>query len=158
MIPRGESVADGELDEAVAESGEVGCKEGVEEEAVKGAKKSKGAAVVGGGAKGSTFIGLDKSSSMKLKYEPIVGSGIIKGLGGVGGRAEKDWEGEPEEEREEEAPAVEEGPFEGPAMRSMLKKSSKFGWKAKLVCEYRIALVRENAGLLTPKTCMVFNR
>ena len=49
------------------------------------------------------------------------------GLGGVGGRVAKDWGGEPDEEREDEAPVLGADPEEGPAMRSMLKKSSKFG-------------------------------
>ena len=65
-MPRGESDVAGEDSEAIAEWGEVLCKDGEEEEAVKGAKKSKGAAVVGGGARGSTFDG-EKSSSRKLK-------------------------------------------------------------------------------------------
>lgn len=108
------------------EWGEVDCNDGEEEEAVKGVKKSKGAAVVGGGGRASSFVD-ENSSSRKLKYEATVGSGMEKGLGGVGGRVEKEWGGEDEDEREDEPPVLEAVPEEGPVMRSMLKKSSKFG-------------------------------
>lgn len=58
----------------------------------------------------------------------------MNGLGGVGGRPEKEPEGEPSE-RGDEPLELDPAAFEGPARRSILKKSSKEEFRLKPDCK-----------------------